>query len=207
MVISVFIQEYVKQVVYTFLRIGNFKNVLFLFGCTGILVAACRLFTVGRGLSGPVACGILSFVTHVPVLEHSFLTTGPWGKSLQLYIFKGWKWKLFSRVQLFATPWTTESMEFSRPEYWSGLPFLSLGDLPNPGIDPRLLHCRQILYQLSHQGNLRILKWVAYPFSSGSSRARHRTRVSCIAGRFFTSWATREALLRDSLVKTTQYHA
>ena len=44
----------------------------------------------------------------------------------------------FSRVQLFATPWTvvhqaSPSMEFSRHEYWSGLPFPSPGDLPNPG--------------------------------------------------------------------------
>ena len=31
-----------------------------------------------------------------------------------------WKWKLLSRVRLFATPWTMQSMEFSRPEYWSG---------------------------------------------------------------------------------------
>ena len=31
-----------------------------------------------------------------------------------------WKWKFLSRVQLFATPWTIQSMEFSRPEYWSG---------------------------------------------------------------------------------------
>ena len=85
-------------------------------------------------------------------------------------------------------------MEFSRPEYWSGQPFPSPGDLPNPGIKPRspvlqadslpaeppgkpkntgvgslslhqgivstqesnqgLLHCRQILYQLSCQGSL-----------------------------------------------------
>ena len=85
-------------------------------------------------------------------------------------------------------------MEFSRPEYWSGWPFPSLGDLPNPGVKPRspalqadslpaepqgkprnpgvgrlsllqwifptqesnrgLLHCRQILYQLSHKGGL-----------------------------------------------------
>ena len=83
-------------------------------------------------------------------------------------------------------------MEFSRQGYWNGLPFLSPGDLPNPGIEPRsptflgdsllpkshgkpkntgvgslpllqgifltqessqgLLHCRQILYQLSYQG-------------------------------------------------------
>ena len=40
----------------------------------------------------------------------------------------------------------------------------------------------------------RILEWVACPFSSGSSQPRNRTRVSCIAGGFFTNWATREAL-------------
>ena len=34
-------------------------------------------------------------------------------------------------------PWTTQSMEFSRPEYWSGQPLPSPGDLPNPGIKPR----------------------------------------------------------------------
>ena len=34
-----------------------------------------------------------------------------------------------------ATPWTTQSMGFSRPEYWSGQPFPSPGDLPNPGIE------------------------------------------------------------------------
>ena len=38
------------------------------------------------------------------------------------------------------------SMELSRQEYWSGLPFPSLGDLPDPGIDPGLQHCRQIIY-------------------------------------------------------------
>ena len=54
-----------------------------------------------------------------------------------------------------ATPWTVAhqaplSMEFFRQEYWSGLPFPSPGDLPNPGIEPRSLHCRQILYWLSY---------------------------------------------------------
>ena len=39
----------------------------------------------------------------------------------------------------------------------------------------------------------RILEWVAFPFSRGSSQPRCRTQVSCIAGKFFTSWATREA--------------
>ena len=47
---------------------------------------------------------------------------------------------------------------------------------------------------LSHQGIPRILEWVAYPFSRGSFWLRNQTRVSCIAGGFFTSWATREAL-------------
>ena len=42
-----------------------------------------------------------------------------------------------SHAQLFVTPWTIESMEFSRPEYWSGWPFPSPGDLPNPGSEPR----------------------------------------------------------------------
>ena len=40
----------------------------------------------------------------------------------------------------------------------------------------------------------RIREWVAVPFCSGSSRPRNRTRVSCSAGGFFSSWATREAL-------------
>ena len=75
-------------------------------------------------------------------------------------------------------------------EYWSGLPYLSPGYLPNPA----LLHCRQILYYLSHQGNPWILEWVAYPFSRGSSWSRNQTGVSCITGRFFIVWATREAL-------------
>ena len=53
-----------------------------------------------------------------------------------------WKVKvLISCVQLFATPWTVAcqtplSMEFSRQEYWSGLPFPSSGDFPHPGIEP-----------------------------------------------------------------------
>ena len=65
-----------------------------------------------------------------------------------------WKWRSLSHVQFFATPWTIQSMEFSRPEYWSGLTF---------------------------------------PFSRGFFLPRDWIQVSCIAGRFSTSWATREA--------------
>ena len=51
------------------------------------------------------------------------------------------KVKSLSRVQLFVTLWTIAyqaplSMGFSRQDYWSGLPFPSPGDLPNPGIEP-----------------------------------------------------------------------
>ena len=100
------------------------------------------------------------------------------------------KWKSLNCVRLFVTPRPIQSMKFSRPEYWSGYPFPSPGDLANPGIEPRspalqadslpaepqgkpkntgvgslsllqgifrtqesnrgLLHCRQILYQLSY---------------------------------------------------------
>ena len=67
------------------------------------------------------------------------------------------------------------------------------GIFPTHGLNPGLPHCRQILYYLSHKGSLRILEWVAYPFSGGSSWPRNWTRVSCIAGGFFTSWATGEA--------------
>ena len=103
------------------------------------------------------------------------------------------KMKVSQSCLTLCDPWTIQSMEFSRPEYWSGWPFLSRGDLPNPGTEPRpptlqadslpgepqwkpkntrvgslslfqwifptqesnsgLLHCRQILYQVSYQGS------------------------------------------------------
>ena len=62
-------------------------------------------------------------------------------------------------------------------------------------LNQSLLHCRWILYHLSHQGRPRILKWLGYPFSSGSSWPRNWTGVSGIAGGFFTNWAIREALI------------
>ena len=62
-----------------------------------------------------------------------------------LWSYRMWqerkKGKSLSRVWLFVTPWAVDyqaplSMEFSRQEYWSGLPFPSPGDLPDPGIEP-----------------------------------------------------------------------
>ena len=78
-------------------------------------------------------------------------------------------------------------------QYCSGfchtLTWISHGFTCIPHPDP----CRWFLYQLSHQGSPRILEWVAYPFSRGSSGPWDQTRASCTAGGFFTSWATREA--------------
>ena len=63
------------------------------------------------------------------------------------------------------SPWNS-------PGQNTGVGSLSLlqGIFPTQGSNPDLSHCRQILYQLSHQGNPWTLEWVAYPFSSGSSR-------------------------------------
>ena len=63
-------------------------------------------------------------------------------KGVFIPIPKKVKVKSFSCVRLFATPWTAAcqaplSMRFSRQQYWSGLPFPSPGDLPNPRIKPR----------------------------------------------------------------------
>ena len=54
------------------------------------------------------------------------------------------------------------------------------GIFPTKGLNPGLPHFGWILYQLSHQASPRILEWVAYPFSRGSSGPRNGTGVSCI---------------------------
>ena len=162
------------------------------------------------------------------------------------------------------------SMEFSRQEHWSGLPFLSPEDLPDSGIKSRppamqedslpselpgkpinkcinsfsgdskyyeskgnrerrrenedgacdiIQHsqrkakvkvaqscptlCDPMDYTAHEILQARTLEWVAFPFSRGSSWPRHRTGVSCIAGRFFTNWATREVMPSKFLQKNT----
>ena len=84
---------------------------------------------------------------------------------------------------------------WNSPGQNTGVGSLSLpqGIFPTQGLNPGLLHCRQILYQLRHKGSPRILEWVVFPFPRGSFPPRNRTGVSWIAGRFFTNWAIREA--------------
>ena len=102
-----------------------------------------------------------------------------------------------SVVSSSATPWTiarqVPSPGYSPDENTGvGCHALLQQIFPTQGSSPGLPHCRWILYCPSHWGSPRILEWVAYPFSRGSSRPRNQTRVSWITGRFFTSWATRE---------------
>ena len=87
---------------------------------TGKTIALTRWTFVGKVMS-----------LHFNMLSRSVITFLPRSKV-----------KSLNRVQLFATPWTIAyqappSMGFSRQEYWSGLPFLSPRDLPDPGIKPR----------------------------------------------------------------------
>ena len=63
---------------------------------------------------------------------------------------------------------------------WIAVSFLQ-GIFVIQGSNSGLPHHRQILYQLSHQGSPRILEWIAYPFSRGSSQPRNWTRISWIA--------------------------
>ena len=128
------------------------------------------------------------------------------------YLSQKWKWTLLccccwvaSVVSDSVRPHRLSGVQLCDPmglySLWnppgqdSGVGSLSLlpGIFPTQRSNPGLLHCRQILYQLSHQGSLRILEWVAFPFSRGSSWPRNQTGVSCIAGGFFTNWAMREA--------------
>ena len=135
----------------------------------------------------PVSAQVRSFSQFPPIEQ---VTASDWGQCIHL-CSETWKWKLLSHVRLSTSPRTIQSMEFSRPEYWSGWPFSYPGDLPNPGIEPRSPALQVDSLAAEPKGKPRILEWVAYPFSSGSSWPRNQTHISCIAGGFFTNWATR----------------
>ena len=104
-----------------------------------------------------------------------------WSESCSVVSDSLWAHGLYS-------PWSSPGQNTG-----AGSLFLLQGIFPTQGLNPGLPHCRQILYQLNHKGSPRIPGWVAFPFSRGSSQPRDWTQVSCIAGRFFTSWAMMEA--------------
>ena len=78
------------------------------------------------------------------------------------------KVKSLSRVRLFVTPWTvahqaSPSMEFSRHEYWGGLPFPSPGDLPDPGIEPGSPTLQAEALPSEPPGKEAVLEALSYP--------------------------------------------
>ena len=105
---------------------------------------------------------------------------------------------LLSCVRLFVTLLTVAglaplSMGLFQARLLEWVHALLQGIFPTQGSNPGLLHCRKILYCLSHQESPRILEWVVYPVSRGTSQPRNQAGISCIAGGFFTSWTTSEA--------------
>ena len=123
------------------------------------------------------------------------------------------KWNSLSHVQLFATPWTVAyqaplSMEFSRQEYWSvlstAIPFP--GDLPNQKIKPASSALQADCLPSEPPGKPKNTGVGSLSLLQGIFPTQELNRGSCITGRFFTSWATREALtpLRLIVVKQTQ---
>ena len=105
---------------------------------------------------------------------------------------KDWKkWKLLSRVRFFVTPWDIHSR--NSPGQNTGVGSLSFlrGIFSVQRSNLGLLQGREILFQLSYKGSPRILEWVAYPFSSGSSWSRNSTGL--LQGDSLP-WAIREAL-------------
>ena len=124
-----------------------------------------ELGCVGFLISGRVALSALILVgvdLHVVFTFHSAytVTNNFWGILVKVKVAQ-------LRPQGLYSPWNS-------PGQSTGVRSLSLlqGIFPTQGSNPGLLHCRQILYQLSHKGSPRILKWVTYPFSSRSSQAR-----------------------------------
>ena len=95
-----------------------------------------------------------------------------------------WKWKSLSCVLLFVTPWTIQSLEFSRPEYWSGWPFPSPGDLPYPGIKPRSPELQANSLPAEPQGkpkntgvgSLSLLQWI-FPTQESNWGLLHCRRI------------------------------
>ena len=92
------------------------------------------------------------------------------------------KWKQLSCVWLFETPWTVAlqaplSMEFSSQKYWSGLPFPSPGDLPDPRIEPGSPALHTDSLSLSHLGSPEILytSWICT-----SSLCKGHANLLCI---------------------------
>ena len=104
-----------------------------------------------------------------------------------------WKVKVTQSCPTLCDPmgYTVHGILQARILQWVAVPFsrgssLFQGIFPTQGLNPGLLHCGWIFYQLSHKGSPRKLEWVAYAFFSRSSQPRNQTGI-CTARGFFTS--------------------
>ena len=88
--------------------------------------------------------------------------------------------KSLSCVRLYVSPWSIQSMEFSRPDTGVGSCSLLQGIFPNQESNPGLRIAGGFFTSWAIRGSPRIPQWVAYPFSSRSSWPRNPTRVSCL---------------------------
>ena len=127
------------------LELTSWKDVLFIIGDWNAKVGSQET----PGVTGKFGLGVQNEAgQRLTVLprestghsKHSLPTTQE--KILHMDVTRWSIVKSLSHVRLFVTPWTVAhqvpwSMGFSRHEYWSGLPFPSPGDLPDPGIEPR----------------------------------------------------------------------
>ena len=124
-------------------------------------------------------CPVVALPGHIVVLFLFFFKESPW------------KMKVAQSCPTVCDPKSiVHGILWARILEWVAFPF-SRG-FSQPMDHPGLPQCGQILYHLSHRGSPRILEWAAYPFSRGSFWPRNWTGISCIAGGFFTSWATGE---------------
>ena len=113
------------------------------------------------------------FQIHEYGLSFHFLDLTNFSKHYLVCSVSNSSWKLLSFVWL-CNPmdYTVHAILQARILEWGSLSLLQ-GIFPTQRSNPGLLHCRQILYQLSHKRSPRTLEWVAYPFSRGSSRPRN----------------------------------
>ena len=88
------------------------------------------------------------------------------------------------------SPWPLPDCPVISPRY---IDLTAIGTLKVKVAQSCLTLCNHMDYTVHGILQARILAWVAFPFSRGSSQPRDRTQISHIAGRFFTSSATREA--------------
>ena len=123
------------------------------------------------------------------------------------------KGMLLSRIRLFVTPWTIQSMEFSRPEYWCGQPFPSSGDLPNPEIEPRSPTLQADCLPAEPQGkpknpgvgSLVLLQWIfpTQELNRGLLHCRWILYQLSYEGTFYGFWQTQDMCLLTVVIIMT----